>query len=148
MNRSRVEEHAKIQAQHLERAAYVYVRQSSPRQVQEHLESRRRQYERAEWAVAAGWPAERIVVIDEDQGKSGATAKSRTGFARLIGAVARGEVGIVIALEVTRLARNSPDWHHLIYLCRFSETLIADEHTVYDPEHPSDRMVLGIRGPE
>lgn len=146
MNRSRVEEHAKIQAQHLERAAYVYVRQSSPRQVQEHLESRRRQYERAEWAVAAGWPAERIVVIDEDQGKSGATAKSRTGFARLIGAVARGEVGIVIALEVTRLARNSPDWHHLIYLCRFSETLIADEHTVYDPEHPSDRMVLGIRG--
>jgi DNA invertase Pin-like site-specific DNA recombinase len=113
MNRSRIEQHTKIQAHHLERAAYVYVRQSSPRQVQEHLESRRRQYERAEWAVAAGWARERIVVIDEDQGKSGATAKSRTGFARLIGAVARGEVGIVIALEVTRLARNSPDWHHL-----------------------------------
>ncbi len=146
MNRSRVEQHTKIQAHHLERAAYVYVRQSSPRQVQEHLESRRRQYERAEWAFEAGWARERIVVIDEDQGKSGATAKSRTGFARLIGAVARGEVGIVIALEVTRLARNSPDWHHLIYLCRFSETLIADEHTVYDPEHSSDRMVLGIRG--
>ena len=147
MNRaSLAERHAKIQPHHLERAAYVYVRQSSPRQVVEHLESRRRQYERVEWAIAAGWPRERIVVIDEDQGKSGATAKTRSGFARLIAAVAQGQVGIVVALEVTRLARNSPDWHHLLYLCRFSETLIADEHTVYDPELSTDRMVLGIRG--
>ena len=140
------ERHAKIQPHHLERSAYVYVRQSSPRQVVEHLESRRRQYERVDWAIAAGWPRERIVVIDEDQGKSGATAKTRSGFARLIAAVAQGEVGIVVALEVTRLSRNSPDWHHLLYLCRFSETLIADEHTVYDPELSGDRMVLGIRG--
>ena len=146
MNRTTAERHAKIQPQHLERAAYVYVRQSSPRQVVEHLESRRRQYERVDWAIAAGWSRERIVVIDEDQGKSGATAKARSGFARLISAVARGEVGIVIALEVTRLSRNSPDWHHLLYLCRFSETLIADEHTIYDPELSTDRMVLGIRG--
>jgi len=147
MNRTTVaERHAKIQPHHLERSAYVYVRQSSPRQVVEHLESRRRQYERVDWAIAAGWPRERIVVIDEDQGKSGATAKTRSGFARLIAAVAQGEVGIVLALEVTRLSRNSPDWHHLLYLCRFSETLIADEHTVYDPELSGDRMVLGIRG--
>ena len=86
------------------------------------------------------------MVIDEDQGKSSATAKTRTGFARLLAAVAGGEAGIVIALEVTRLARNSPDWHHLIYLCRFTGTLIADEQTVYDPALSADRMVLGIRG--
>jgi excisionase family DNA binding protein len=137
---------AKIEAHHLERKAVVYVRQSSPRQVLEHIESGRRQYERVEWAVAAGWSRERILVIDEDQGRSGKMAKVRPGFARLIAAVAQGEVGIVIALEVSRLSRNSPDWHHLLYLCRFSETLIADEHTVYDPDCSSDRLLLGIRG--
>jgi excisionase family DNA binding protein len=146
MNRATAERYSKILPQHLERSAYVYVRQSSPRQVVEHLESRRRQYARVDWALAAGWPRERIVVIDEDQGTSAATAKARPGFGRLVSAVARGEVGIVIALEVTRLSRNSPDWHHLLYLCRFSETLIADEHAVYDPELGADRMVLGIRG--
>ena len=83
--------------------------------------------------MAAVWPRERVVVVDEDQGKSGARANTRPGFARLIAAVAQGEVGVVIALEVTRLSRNSPDWHHLLYLCRFSDTLIADEHTIYDP---------------
>jgi len=137
---------AKIAAKHLERAAYVYVRQSSPRQVVEHLESQRRQYGRVDWAMAAGWPRERIVVVDEDQGKSGAAARTRPGFTRLLAAVAQGLVGIVIALEVTRLSRNSPDWHHLLYLCRFSDTLIADGHTIYDPELSTDRLVLGIRG--
>ncbi len=146
MNQTMDERNARIQRQHLERAAYVYVRQSSPRQVVEHLESKRRQYDLVSWASDAGWPDERIVVIDEDQGKSGAKAKSRTGFARLIKAVAQGQVGIVIALEVTRLSRNSPDWHHLLYLCRFTGTLIADEHTIYDPDHTTDRLVLGIRG--
>ena len=146
MNQAMDERHARIQAQHLERTAYVYVRQSSPRQVIEHLESQRRQYDLVSWASAAGWPVEQVVVIDEDQGKSGSTAKTRPGFARLIAAVAQGEVGIVIALEVTRLSRNSPDWHHLLYLCRFTNTLIADEHTVYDPDLSSDRLVLGIRG--
>ena len=145
MNKPSAESH-RIQPHHLERSAYVYVRQSSLRQVAEHLESKRRQYERVDWALAAGWPRERIEVIDEDQGKSGATAKVRPGFARLVAAVAQGEVGVVVALEVTRLARNSPDWHHLLYLCRFTETLIADEHTVYDPQLSSDRMVLGLRG--
>ena len=146
MNQAIDERQAKIQRQHLQRAAYVYVRQSSPRQVIEHLESQRRQYDLAGWASAAGWSGERIVVIDEDQGKSGSSAKTRPGFARLIAAVAQGEVGIVIALEVTRLSRNSPDWHHLLYLCRFTGTLIADEHTVYDPDLSTDRLVLGIRG--
>jgi DNA invertase Pin-like site-specific DNA recombinase len=141
-----LESSAKITADHLARQAYVYVRQSSPRQVQEHLEGQRRQYGLVDWALARGWPREAIVVIDEDQGKSGATARTRPGFARLLAAVAGAEAGIVIALEVTRLARNSPDWHHLIYLCRFTGTLIADEQTVYDPALSSDRMVLGIRG--
>lgn len=140
------EQHRQIRPSHLERSAYVYVRQSSLRQVQKHVESRRRQYGRVDWAVEAGWSRERVIVVDEDQGKSSATARTRKGFARLISAVAQGEVGIVIALEVTRLARNSPDWHHLIYLCRWSDTLIADEHTIYDPGVPSDRIVLGIRG--
>ena len=134
MNRVIDEREAKIQPKHLERAAYVYVRQSSPRQVVENLESQRRQYERVDWAIAAGWAREQIVVVDEDQGKSGGTAKTRLGFARLLSAVAQGLVGIVVALEVTRLSRNSPDWHHLLYLCRFTETLIADEHTIYDPD--------------
>ena len=146
MNQTMDERQAKIQSQHLERAAYVYVRQSSPRQVIEHLESQRRQYDLVSWASGAGWSGEQIVVIDEDQGKSGSSAKTRPGFARLIAAVAQGEVGIVIALEVTRLSRNSPDWHHLLYLCRFTNTLIADEHTVYDPDLSTDRLVLGIRG--
>ncbi len=146
MSQTSIERYAKITADHLARMAYVYVRQSSPRQVQEHLESRRRQYALVEWALERGWSGEATVVIDEDQGKSSATANTRTGFARLLAAVAGAEVGIVIALEVTRLARNSPDWHHLIYLCRFTGTLIADEHGVYDPALSADRMVLGIRG--
>ena len=146
MNQTMDERQAKIQSQHLQRAAYVYVRQSSRRQVIEHLESQRRQYDLVSWASAAGWPGEQIVVIDEDQSKSGSSAKTRPGFARLIAAVAQGKVGIVIALEVTRLSRNSPDWHHLLYLCRFTNTLIADEHTVYDPDLSTDRLVLGIRG--
>jgi DNA invertase Pin-like site-specific DNA recombinase len=137
---------SKIRPGHLDRAAYVYVRQSSPQQVREHQESRRRQYELADWALAAGWPRDRIVVIDEDQGKSSATPKTRPGFERLATAAGCGEVGIVIALEVTRLARNSPDWHHLIYMCRWTDTLIADDQTVYDPTNPADRLVLGIRG--
>jgi DNA invertase Pin-like site-specific DNA recombinase len=136
----------KIRPGHLERAAYVYVRQSSPQQVEHHQESRRRQYALADWAQEAGWPRERIVIVDEDQGKSGASASSREGFGRLIASVGRGEVGVVVSLEASRLARNSMDWHHLVYLCRFTDTLIADEQTVYDPQLSADRMVLGIRG--
>jgi DNA invertase Pin-like site-specific DNA recombinase len=126
--------------------AFVYVRQSSLRQVRNNLESQRRQYEFAEQAVAMGWSAERIVVIDEDQGKSGALAHTRTGFAKLVDAVARREAGIVMSLEISRLSRNDADWHHLVYMCRWTDTLIADEHGVYDPSSSADRMVLGVRG--
>jgi DNA invertase Pin-like site-specific DNA recombinase len=87
-----------------------------------------------------------VVVIDEDQGKSGAVAKSRSGFEQLVTSVGRGEAGIVVSLEVSRLARNSPDWYHLVYLSRWTDTLIADGQTIYDPKQSADRMVLGIRG--
>lgn len=140
------DESGKIQPTHRERAAYIYIRQSSLRQVEQHTAGRQRQYDLLDWTVAMGWPHERIVVIDEDQGRSGAVPNLREGFGRLIGAVARGEVGIVVALEASRLARNSPDWHHLVYLCRWTQTLICDAHTIYDPQLSADRMVLGIRG--
>jgi len=136
----------KVSPEHFERAAYVYVRQSSPEQVRRNVESTRRQYELAEWAVEMGWSREQVKVIDKDQGQSGASPNTRRGFLELVGAVARGEVGIVISLEVSRLARNSPDWSHLLYICRWTGTLIADEHGVYDPADSSDRMVLGVRG--
>ncbi len=137
---------AKIQSEHLQRVAYVYVRQSSPYQVEHHQESRRRQYDLAAWAEQAGWARERIIVVDQDQGRSAAVAHARDGFEGMATAVGRGEVGIVIGLEVARLARNSPDWHHLMYLCRWTRTLIADEHAVYDLSVNADRMVLGLRG--
>lgn len=136
----------KITSDHHNRSACVYVRQSSPEQVRSNVESKRRQYELVEWAVDMGWPIERVRVIDEDQGKSGATPNSRNGFLDLVGSVAKREVGIVISLEVSRLARNSPDWSHLLYMCRWTGTLIADEHGVYDPADSADRMVLGVRG--
>ena len=139
-------EGSKIRAEHLERSAYVYVRQSSLRQVRDHLESQRRQYAFAEQAGALGWNRERVVVVDEDQGKSGAIPQARAGFAKLVGAVARGEVGIVMSLELSRLSRNDADWNHLVYLCRWTGALIADEQGVYDPSSGADRMVLGIRG--
>jgi len=137
---------AKIRSEHLERKAFVYIRQSSLRQVRDHVEGRVRQYQMVDWAERAGWPKERIVVIDEDQGKSAAVAEARIGFGQLITAVGRGEGGIVVSLEVSRLARNSPDWHNLICLSRWTDTLITDGQTIYDPKRSADRMVLGIRG--
>jgi DNA invertase Pin-like site-specific DNA recombinase/uncharacterized protein YndB with AHSA1/START domain len=136
----------KVRADHLDRKAYVYVRQSTLHQVENHLESQRRQYAFAEQAVALGWPCERVVVVDEDQGKSGSCPNNRSGFARLVTAVGLGEVGIVMSLEASRLARNSPDWHNLIYMSRYTGTLIADEYGIYDPGSVTDRMVLGFRG--
>ena len=106
----------------------------------------RRQYDLVERVGELGWPRERVVVVDEDLGKSGSSAGTRTGFAKLVSAVGRGEVGIVASLEVSRLSRNNVDWHHLVYLCRWTDTLIADEHGIYDPTSSTDRMVLGIRG--
>lgn len=136
----------KVSAEHVSRAAYLYVRQSSSYQVEHHLESKRRQYDLSRRAVELGWSSEQIVVVDEDQGKSGASAHVRPGFARMVTAVGRGEVGIVMSLEASRLARNSPDWANLMYMCRYTGTLLADEHGIYDATSGIDRMVLGVRG--
>jgi DNA invertase Pin-like site-specific DNA recombinase len=137
---------SKISTSQLERAAFVYVRQSSLHQVRENVESQRRQYGFADQAQALGWSAGKVVIIDEDQGQSGATPGARAGFGRLVSAVARGEVGVVMSLEISRLSRNDADWHHLVYLCRWTQTLIADEDGIYDPSAGADRMLLGIRG--
>jgi len=137
---------AKIGPEHLARAAYVYVRQSSPYQVAHNVESKRRQYERVQWVTDAGWPPEQIVVVDGDQGTTAALPGARSAFAQMAAAVASAKVGIVVSLEGARLARNGPDWANLLFLCRWADTLIADEHGVYDLSSTSDRMVLGIRG--
>jgi len=141
-----VGERSKISAEHLQRLAFVYVRQSSPGQVRNNLESQRRQYGFADQAVDMGWSRDRVVIIDEDQGKTATLPGSRTGFGNVVGAVARGEVGIVMSLELSRLSRNDADWNHLVYLCRWTGALIADEQGLYDPSSGADRMVLGIRG--
>ena len=137
--------HQKVDTSHLSRDAYLYVRQSTPRQVFEHGESRRRQYALRERAVALGWPTERVVVIDSDQGLSGAD-RDREGFQRLVAEVGMGRAGIVLGLEVSRLARNSTDWHRLVEICALSETLILDEDGVYDPGDFNDRLILGLKG--
>lgn len=138
--------HQKVAATHLGRDAYLYVRQSSLRQVMHNTESTKRQYALRERAVALGWPIERIHTIDSDLGRSGAQAAGRDGFQHLVTKVAMGEVGIVLGLEVSRLARNNADWHRLIELAALAETLILDEDGVYDPAHFNDRLLLGLKG--
>lgn len=138
--------HQKITAGHLARGAYLYVRQSTLRQVLENTESTIRQYALRERAVALGWPPERVVVIDTDLGQSGASAADREGFQRLVTEVSLGRAGIVLGLEVSRLARNSTDWHRLLELCALADTLILDEDGLYDPAHFNDRLLLGLKG--
>ncbi len=139
-------DHEKVTAQHLQRLAYLYVRQSSLRQVLENTESTVRQYALRERAVALGWPVERIVVVDGDQGQSGASAADRIGFQTLVAEVGLGHVGIVLGLEVSRLARNNSDWHRLLEICGLTGTLILDEDGVYDPAAFNDRLLLGLKG--
>jgi DNA invertase Pin-like site-specific DNA recombinase len=136
----------KVRASHLRRQAYLYVRQSTLRQVIEHTESTQRQYALQERAVALGWPAEQIVVVDADQGHSGASAADRAGFQTLVAAVGLGQVGIVLGLEVSRLARSSADWHRLLEICALTDTLILDEDGLYDPSLFNDRLLLGLKG--
>lgn len=136
----------KVHRDHLRRDAYLYVRQSTLRQVLENTESTQRQYALRERAVALGWPRERIEVIDSDLGRSGAASADREGFNRLITQVSLGRVGIVLGLEVSRLARNSADWHGLVELCSLTDTLILDEDGVYSPSDFNDRLLLGIKG--
>jgi DNA invertase Pin-like site-specific DNA recombinase len=137
--------HHKISATHLTRQAYLYVRQSTLRQVLENTESTKRQYALRERAVAMGWKPEQVVVIDSDLGQSGADT-DRAGFQRLVAAVGMGEVGVVLGLEVSRLARSSSDWHRLLEICALSDTLILDEDGLYDPSHFNDRLLLGMKG--
>jgi len=136
----------KITADHLKRNAYLYIRQSTLRQVFENTESTKRQYALRERAVALGWPIESIIVIDSDLGQSGASSGNREGFKKLVSEVGLGNAGIVIGLEVSRLARNSSDWHRLLEICALSKTLILDEDGIYDPGHFNDRLLLGLKG--
>jgi len=136
----------KIQAQHLNRLALVYIRQSTPKQVQFNQESTRRQYELAEKANHLGWPQPLIKVIDDDLGLSGASSTQRVGFQRLVASISLGEVGVVLVTEVSRLSRLNSDWHRVIELCAVFQTLIADEDGIYDPRDPNDRLVLGLKG--
>src|SRR5215510_14164935 len=136
----------KVRASHLRRDAYLYVRQSTIQQVFENTESTQRQYALRQRAVALGWPQERVVVIDTDLGHSGASAADREGFQQLVTEVGMGRAGIVLGLEVSRLARNSTDWHRLLEICALSDTLILDEDGIYDPAHFNDRLLLGLKG--
>jgi DNA invertase Pin-like site-specific DNA recombinase len=136
----------KVTSEHLRRDAYLYVRQSSLQQVQDHRESTARQYALKGRAQALGWATEQTVVIDEDQGLSGASTVARTGFQRLVAEVGLGHVGLVMGLEVSRLARNSADWHRLLEICALAETLILDEDGLYDPSQFNDRLLLGLKG--
>ena len=138
--------HEKVTPGHLQRLAYLYIRQSSLRQVLENTASTARQYALRERAVALGWPVERIRVIDGDQGQSGASAVDRAGFQTLVAEVGLGRVGIVLGLEVSRLARNNSDWHRLLEICALTQTLILDEDGVYDPAAFNDRLLLGLKG--
>jgi DNA invertase Pin-like site-specific DNA recombinase len=137
---------SKVTAAQLARTAYLYVRQSTLRQVINNTESATRQYALRQRAVALGWPAEQIVTIDRDQGHSGASAADREGFQHLVAEVGMGRAGIVLGLEVSRLARNNADWHRLLEICALTGTLICDEDGLYDPANFNDRLLLGLKG--
>jgi DNA invertase Pin-like site-specific DNA recombinase len=137
---------SKIEPQHLRRNAYVYVRQSTMAQVERNVESRERQYELVDRAAALGWHAADVVVIDEDQGRSGKSTVGRDGFQGLVADVGLGRVGIVLGIEVSRLARNNAAWYQLLDLCAWTDTLIADCDGIYHPALHNDRLVLGLKG--
>jgi len=137
---------SKIQPAHTQRAAYVYIRQSTPGQVEHNRESTARQYALADRACQLGWPKDQVVIIDEDLGLSGSSTDKRSGFARLTSEVALARVGIVLGLEVSRLARNNADWYRLLELCGITDTLIGDNDGVYHPALFNDRLLLGLKG--
>lgn len=136
----------KVTAEHCDRLAVVYVRQSTLRQVHENTESAKLQYALVERAAALGWVPSRIVVIDEDTGHSAGGGQDRPGFTRLVSEVGLGHVGVVIGIEMSRLARSGRDWHQLLELCALSRTLLADPDGVYDPSDHNDRLLLGLKG--
>lgn len=139
-------ENRKVSAGHLKRNAFLYVRQSSLRQVRENTESAARQYALRQKATELGWHADQIVVIDEDQAMSAASSAEREGFQRLVAEVGMGNAGLVLGLEVSRLARCCSDWHRLLEICALTETLILDEDGLYDATHFNDRLLLGLKG--
>ena len=138
--------HPKIQPEHLERQAFIYVRQSTLMQVRDNTASKARQYDLVQRAMNLGWPRERITVIDQDQGHSGASAIGRDGFQLLVSEVGLGHAGAVLSLEVSRLARSCSDWCRLIEICALSQTLVVDEEGIYDPNQYNDRLLLGFKG--
>ena len=137
---------SKIKPTHIQRVACVYIRQSTPGQVEHNRESTARQYALADRAAQLGWPKEQVVIIDDDLGLSGSTTDKRSGFARLTSEVALANVGIVLGLEVSRLARNNADWYRLLELCGVTDTLIGDNDGVYHPALFNDRLLLGLKG--
>jgi DNA invertase Pin-like site-specific DNA recombinase len=137
---------SKVADRHLERLAVVYVRQSTRQQVIDHQESTRLQYGLVERAVGLGWQASRVLVIDEDLGKSGASAAGRVGFQRLVTEITMGHVGLVLGLEMSRLARSGADWYQLLELCALAGALLADADGIYDPVEYNDRLLLGLKG--
>jgi DNA invertase Pin-like site-specific DNA recombinase len=137
---------SKVSATHLSKTAILYVRQSTLKQVIHNTESAHRQYDLRGRAIALGWTAEQVSVIDVDQGQSGASAADREGFQHLVAEVSLGRAGIVLGLECSRLARNSADWHQLLELCAMTSTLICDEDGLYDPRQFNDRLLLGMKG--
>jgi DNA invertase Pin-like site-specific DNA recombinase len=136
----------KILPRHLERLAVVYVRQSTMQQVLDHQESTRLQYGLVERAQALGWPEHRVLIIDDDLGKSGSSSEGRQGFQRLVAEVGLDHVGLILGIEMSRLARSNKDWHHLLELCALFGTLIADNNGVYDVRQYNDRLLLGLSG--
>jgi len=138
----------KVAARHHDRLAVVYVRQSTMQQVLDHQESTRLQYGLAQRAQALGWVPERVLVIDDDLGKSGTSTAARLGFQRLVSEVSLDHVGIILGIEMSRLARSNTDWHQLLELCALFHTLIADLDGVYDPAQYNDRLLLGLKRPD
>src|SRR3954447_2127898 len=136
----------KLKPWHLDRAAVAYVRQSTPQQVLDHQESTARQYALADRAVALGWPRSQVQVIDDDLGKSGQSVEGRPGFQRLLAEVALDRGGLILGLEMSRLARSCKDWHQLLELCARYRVLLADADMIYDPTEYSDRLLLGLTG--
>src|SRR3954467_12510907 len=139
-------ERVKITEAHRRRRALVYVRQSTLGQVERNTESAARQYALRERAIELGWPAESVAVVDEDMGRSGARSEGRLGFGELVAEVGLGHVRLILALETSRLARSSADWHRLLDLCALTATLIADADGVYSPNDFNDRLLLGLKG--
>ena len=138
--------HALIKPSHLERLAYVYLRQSSPTQIRKNHEGRRRQQAMVDHVASLGWPEPHIILLDHDSGKSGSSQHGRADLLMLLDAIVTGKAGLVAARELSRLIRDNQDWGRLVRYCHFEHVLLADEHRIYDPRDPQDRMVLGIQG--